>query len=262
MRRIKILSAILIGCTILSTANVEASELIVSNNSNITKNVESDIKFFETSPEIIELMKKRIENGEVASITNTTTFNESRITLSSGMAKVLSDAGFDHSAYLLDYSMWPLRKEPKEIYADSVMASHIWTYSPDFENVVRAFLNEAKSKGSYQYFKTTSMIFQMPTEGKLEILGNEKLKIRTDLFGALKKVKINLGVVKNKGAWTIDVIIEDTYDFSNEKYTGFVDLVNNIAYYEQELGKIKPYDIYIYAGRANMLRLPFGVSSW
>lgn len=48
MRRIKILSAILIGCTILSTANVEASELIVSNNSNITKNVESDIKFFET----------------------------------------------------------------------------------------------------------------------------------------------------------------------------------------------------------------------
>lgn len=108
-------------------------------------------------------MKKRIENGEVASITNTTTFNESRITLSSGMAKVLSIAGFDHSAYLLDYSMLPLREEPKEIYADSVMASHIWTYSPDFENVVRAFLNEAKSKGSYQYFKTTSMIFQMPT---------------------------------------------------------------------------------------------------
>lgn len=220
------------------------------------------VEFYDTSPEIIELMKKRIENGEVANPTNTTTFNESRITLSSGMAKALDAVGFKHSAYFLNYSMQPLREEPKEIYADSLMVSEIWTYSPDFENVVRAFLNEAKSKGVYEYFKTTSMIFQMPTEGKLEILNNDRLKIRTDLFGSLKTVKINLGVVKNKGAWTIDVIIEDRYDFKDEDYGKLVNIVNNIAHFEQELGKVKPYDIYVFAGRANLLRLPFGVTSW
>lgn len=182
--------------------------------------------------------------------------------MSSQMASVLDKAGFNHAAEFLNYSLLPMREEPKVYGSGSVISGDIWTYSTEFQTVIKQFLNRAKSLGSYEYFATTSMEFAMPSASKIDILTNTSLKKWTDLFGALKKVDVNLGLVKTNGAWDIIVQIQDVYDFANEQYNGLVDLVNNIAYYEQERGKVNPYKIIINASQARLYTLPFGVGNW
>lgn len=106
------------------------------------------------------------------------------------------------------------------------------------------------------------MNFAMPNASKVEILANTNLKKQTDLFGALHSVKINLGVVKTGVMWDVLILIEDTYDFKEEEYNGLVNVVNNIANYEQERGRVRPYKLFITADKPRLTTLPFGVPLW
>ena len=47
-------------------------------------------------------------------------------------ANLLRKADFTDSAFLLDYSVRPLREEPLELVENSSISQHIWSYSPEF----------------------------------------------------------------------------------------------------------------------------------
>lgn len=221
--------------------------------------MDNEYIFSDIPQETINEMKKSLEQ-------NTLTFQQLQaprsITGTSLMASAFNAAGFNHVAEALDYSMLSLRQEPKIYAPTSSLVNDMWLYSPDFSKAVTEFLFQARAAGSYEYFKSTTMNFTMPNASKASILANTQLKKQTDLFGTLHAVKINLGVVKNGVSWTVLVHINDTFDFKKENYNGLVNLVNNIANYEQELGKVKPYNIMIYGNRSNLVRLPFNVPSW
>lgn len=262
MRNIcKIISTIL-SATIISTLS---GSVVFASENNTRKNISIDQNYYEfkdVPQEIIDQMKKR-SNTDIA---NTQFATESMTTmatpaLSSGMAKVLNGVGLNHSARLLNYSMLSMREEPYIIYGSDTFISDMWTYSTDLKKVVTSFLNEAKSKKSYEYFKTTTMSFNVPAN-KSQFLVNTGIRKNLDFFGALHSVNIYLGVVKSGLTWDMLVMIQDRYDFKKEEYNGLVDVVNNIAHHEQELGKIRPYDLYIYADRSNLRGLPYSFPTW
>lgn len=250
-----ILSALFV--TSLRGSIVLADELSI--NSEVKSQYEQvDYDFKDTPQEVIDEMKKSLEISKLGG--EPYLLNER--SLSSMMATALDTAGFTHSANLLNYSMLSLREEPYRFSSTSILSSDIWTYSTDFKTVVMNFLNEAKSKKSYSYFKTTTMNFAMPNASKAQILADTGLKKRTDLFGALHAVTINLGIVKTGVQWDMLVMIEDIYDFKQEQYNGLVNIVNNIAYYDQERGNIKPYNILITANKPYLVAPPFNVGVW
>ncbi|MFQ9823290.1 MAG: hypothetical protein ACLRXI_08295 [Clostridia bacterium] len=259
------ISLLICGLILGSQTNAYAYQSQTQVEKNIT-NIEeqsNEIKFYDTPQETIDKMNKNFEESKKENnYLEENNYFQSRISFSSKMAKVLYEAGFTHSGEMLNYSMLKVREEPLEYYADSLMSVDIWTYSPEFRTVVTSFLQEARSKKSYSYYKTTSMTFKETGASKIDILNNRALKKRTDLFGSLHRVNINLGVVKNGVKWNILVLIEDKYDFGKEEYEGLVDLVNNIAYYEQELGEIIPYKVQIFADKPNLITLPFNVPIW
>lgn len=256
-RKIAILLSSLTMFSFLSIdTNVYATGNV--NEQKVSYNSEK-YEFHETPAETINKMKTNFKEN---TLNNNKKDSNSERALTSLMAKALDTLGFDNTASALDYSMLAMREEPRMYFSDSKMVNDIWSYSPDFRDAVTNFLWEARSKGAYEYFKTTSINFTLPSN-KVEILTNTALKRQTDLFGTLHAVKLNLGIVKSGiNHWDMLVLIEDRFDFEKEKYDTFVDLANNIAYYEQELGKVKPYDILIYGDRGNLSSPPFGVPAW
>lgn len=182
------------------------------------------------------------------------------------MATAFDVAGFNNVASFLNYSMLSMREEPRVELSGSSISADIWSYSPDFERVVKQFLLNARATGENDYFSTVNMNFTMPDASKAQILGSTQLKKQTDLFGTLHGVTLNLGISKvhklDGDIWHMQVIVRDRFDFKREDYNGLVNIVNNITYHKQELGKVKPYDIIIYASRSNLLRPPFGVQPW
>lgn len=257
----KLISMLTIAITTtLLSSNVYAINNTVNSQSLIGSNsIINEYEFIETRPEIIEEMKNNAKKYEFEKTAEIPFGSRS---LSSKMALAFDVAGFNHVAEALDYSMLKMREEPKLYEYTSSLSNDIWMYSPDFRNVMVNFLNEAKSKNSYEYFKTTSINFNKPNASTSDILFDKNLKKQTDLFGTLHAVTINLGVVKTGLTWQILVIIEDLYDFKKEDYQGMLQLVNNIAYHEQELGLVIPYRIQIFADRPNSKTLPFGVTPW
>lgn len=243
--------------TSLSGSVVFADE--VSINSEVRSEYgEVNYDFKDTPQEVIDEMKKNLEVSKLG----VESYSVNERSLSSMMAKALDTAGFNHSANLLNYSMLSLREEPYRFTRTSILSSDIWTYSPEFKKVVVSFLNEAKSKKSYSYFKTTTMNFEMPSASKVQILADTGLKKRTDLFGALHTVTINLGIVKNGIQWDMLVMMQDKYDFEEAQYNGLVNVVTNIAYHDQERGNIKPYNILITADKPYLTTPPFNVGAW
>lgn len=226
--------SIALNCTSLTASatqnNINENASINSANSEFTfKDVSSEMKLLleeqlesEKSPELSPVQAELVEASE--------NYIQPRIAFSSGMAKAFNAAGF--------------------------------YYSPDFRAALVSFLNEARANKATDYFKTTSFAFRMPSESKASILANTSLKKRTDLFGTLHYVQANFDVSKYNGKYSIAVILEDTYDFAKSNYNSLTNIVNDIAYYEQELGKIKPYKIRIFAGRGNLLTPPFNVPIW
>lgn len=214
----------------------------------------NDYIFVDTPEETINQMKMNIELSNLKSKTT-------RLSLTSLMAKAFDASGFNNVAEALDYSMLEYRPDRKIYGNDSLLVNDIWSYSPDFRDVMQAFLYEARRANSYEYFKSTSMNFNMP-DINLDILNDTQLRKQTDIFGTLHAVNINLGVIKENGKWHILVNVMDTFDFAKEDYNKLVNVVNNIAYYEQELGKVKPYYITIYGDRPNLYKLPFGMPTW
>lgn len=233
------------------------------NNEILIQEEQSNYNFEDTPEEIIDQMKSDLNlsklNGEFSPSSR---LGGVTIDYTSLMAISLYDMGFKNAGDLLNYSMLTLREEPYRFQSTSLLSGDIWTYSTDFRNVVTNFLNEARANKSYQYFKSTNMAFSMPNASKAQILGDTALKKRTDLFGALHGVTIHLGIVKQGIQWDMMVMIEDTYDFKKEQYDGLVSIVNNMAYNEQERGKIKPYKVLITANKPYLVSPPFNVPAW
>lgn len=232
-------------------------ETKIINISRDTKEKVINSNFRETPQEIVNKMKNDLLESK-----NSTINEEATRALSSLMAIALNKAGFNNSADLLNYSMLPLRDEPREFNSQSNISNDIWLYSPDFERVATNFLWTARANNSYEYFASTTMNFTMPNANKAQILANTQLKKQTDLFGALHAVNIHLGIVKTGLQWDMLILIEDTYDFKSEQYNSLVNIVNDIAHHDQELGNIKPYLFYITADRPYLNRPPFGVPAW
>ncbi|MDY6227157.1 MAG: hypothetical protein SPH93_05725 [Clostridium sp.] len=231
----------------ISFKNVSAAEI-----TNL-----STYEFSETPNEIIDMMKNSLGTDESfnKSVNSDSIVIEDR-SISSMMADALKVAGFEHSSSLLVHSIIPMREEPKIISSDSSLSNDIWTYSPDFRNVVTNFLYEARNNTKYEYFRTTTMKFNMPENGKWNFIKE------ADLFGALHEVKINLGVVKHGIQWDVLVMIQDRYDFADAQYDSLVGVVNNLAKFEQDRNRIVPYDLFITANKGNLITLPFNVPLW
>ncbi|WP_061997110.1 hypothetical protein [Clostridium sp. ATCC 25772] len=235
--------------TVEHNANFNNEEFQQSNNQDEVK-----YEFEELDEQTITKMKEdlKAENGRRA----IEEYSE-RLSFSSTMATLLNAAGFPHSAEALDYSMLSIREEPKIYGSGSSLSSDIWSYSIDFESAVRAFLYQARSSGSYEYFAKTSLSFSQPSVD----FSTPTMK-RMDLFGTLHSVDAYLGVVKEGGLWYLVIQLEDVYDFKHEQAYSFVNYVNNIVNYEQELGLVKPYKIIVYANKSGLFTLPFGVPNW
>lgn len=260
----------LLLCLIGVTSTLSFINPIISNAATITpnepiafeenvSNQETNLSFEETNPEIIDKMKANLELQLSNGRPNSSIKNEK--SWSSLIASALDAVGFKSAAHLLNYSMKPFRPEPLVIeWGYGTFVNDMWDYSPDFKNAVVSFLNSAR--GRKEYFKTTSIKFKKPNASNSAILGSKSLKRQTDLFGAFHEVRLNLGVVKSGSKWHVLALVEDRYDFKPEQYNGLVNLVNNIVHHEQELGKVKPYDVMVYADRPNLLTLPYGVKPW
>lgn len=250
---LSLINPIISNATTLKNIDTTNFEENISNQKN-------DLIFENTNPEIINTMKSNLELQLKNNQTNTNSNIETK-SWSSLIASGLDIAGFKSSAHLLNYSMKPLRPEPLIIeWGYGTFVSDMWNYSPDFENAVVRFLNNARGKN--EYFSTVNINFTMPNASKPTILANTALKRQTDLFGAFHGVRLNLGVVKDGSKWHVLALVEDRYDFEKAQYNGLVDLVNNIVNHEQELGKVKPYDVMVYADRPNLSTLPYGVRPW
>ncbi|WP_349393637.1 hypothetical protein [Clostridium perfringens] len=253
-----IISTILSSLFIISLGgNVVLADNLTNYNDILAQENQSQYNFEDTPYEIIDKMKNDLNSDKIKN-----GLNENSRALSSLMASALDSVGFNHSANLLNYSMLALREDPYRFQSTSSISNEIWTYSTDFRTVVTNFLNEARANKSYEYFKSTTMAFKMPNASKAQILSNTGLKKRTDFFGALHNVTIHLGIVKQGVQWDMLVMIEDTYDFKQEQYNGLVNIVNNIAYYDQERGKIKPYKVLITANKPRLIAPPFNVPIW
>lgn len=251
----KILSTLFLSTIFLTPMvhNASAAELSVPEDLNIKYEfVNTD----ETTVNkmIYNLHKSKKQNRDISL--------NSLPPLSSVVAKSLDVVGFNHSAYLLNYSMLPMRVEPLEIEGNQPLPNDIWQYSPEFKSAVTQFLLSARSANATEYFRTTTLNFEASPQSAPEVLANTALRKRTDIFGALHSVRLNLGVVKSGLNWHVLVLIEDRYDFVKQDWNGFTSIVNNIANNDQELGNIKPYDIFIYGDRYDLTRLPFGVPIW
>lgn len=74
---------------------------------------------------------------------------------------------------------------------------------------------------------------------------------RPDLFLALHKTDIYIDGNLSDGKGYLGITIQDKYNFEywhfelKKFYLLPIDIINNIGYYEQELGYISPYDFYI-----------------
>lgn len=261
MKKSILLGILVLGFALYTTGQaVFAVEYKSSEDTTTKSEYIGGYEFHKTPQETIAKMKSNLNSNKNSMKVNSITGQD--VPISSLIAKAFDVAGFNNTANLLNYSMLPLRVEPKEFDYTSNFSSDIWTYSPEFRNVVGAFLNGARSKGSYEYFSTTTMNFNMPSESKAQILSNINLKKRADLFGALHAVTINLGIVKTGFQWDMLVLIEDVYDFKLEQYNSLLNIVNNIAYYDQERGNVRPYNLYIYADRPYLSSPPLGVPAW
>lgn len=250
---------LLVCFSLLPTNNTYAAEKI--QKGSVVKQSEYD--FQDVNPEVVKKMKenfaKEKKEGKLSPKTQVMSLAYSDIT-----AQALAFAGFNDSAYLLQYSMLTSRVEPLEIEAFDSLPVKMWNYSPEFKNIITSFLYEARSNRSYEYFKETSISFNMPyAADKRDLLTRTDLRSRTDLFGSIHAAKIYLGVVKSGISWDIIVMLEDRYDFLESQHYGLADIVNNMAYYDQVAGKVRPYDLYIYADRVYSGGiLPFGVPTW
>lgn len=247
---IVILSIVMVAnmCTV---KNVHAQSITKQTENKST----SKVDFRKTEPSIIAKMKNHPTQNVSKSLYSSQSYSNTT-------ANLLSLAGFTDSAYLLNYSMLPLREEPLELYETSNISKHIWDYSPDFKSKVITIINQARSANSHEYFRTTSLNFNMPTESKLKILANQTLKRRTDLFGSLHGVTLNIGIVRSGLTWEVLIMIEDRYNFKLEEYNSLTNLVNNLAVYDQISGAIKPYNIIVWGNRNYKLALPFGCITW
>lgn len=249
-------------CTALLSNDVYADDKIVEEEVVVSvesTSKDSEYEFVETPQEIIDEMKKNLEGYQAE---EKISYLQNKASYTSGMARAFDITGFNHIADALDYSMLPMREEPRIFTRTSFLSQDIWKYSPDFEKVVVEFLMEARLNNSYEYFKTTNMEFQMPSDSEAKILADKALKKQTDIFAVFHGVTINLGVINDGFRWHVLVLIDDTFDFKYEEYKGMLGLVNNIAYYEQELGIVNPYKIMLNADNPNLIGLPFGVLEW
>lgn len=249
----------------INTINREETETNFSIKNKVT--------FTDLSPKEMEKMSANLEHLKNSDnkLSNNIAIQPQALSLSSGMANLLNTAGFKESGYLLDYSMKPLREEPLELYNQNDPAikftNDFWNNSPQFKNAVIQFLSEANAAHSYQYFKSTTISFDKPSASNVSILANSTLKAQTDLFGSLHLARLNLGVVKEGGIgqmgnWHVLVDVEDRYDFEQQAYDTFTGLVNNIAYYDQERGNIRPYDLYIDSSKTFFNSLPYYYPIW
>ena len=78
-----------------------------------------------------------------------------------------------------------------------------------------------------------------------------------DLFYSLHSVKISINGIKNNNKWDLNIILTDTYDFTeilsndrynkgkNQKYPNLGNALNDFAVISSQYGVIKPYDINI-----------------
>jgi hypothetical protein len=251
----KKLSSIVLALVMITSIGTVKSVHAQPIEKQTINNSSSKFNFRETEPSIIAKMKNHQTQNVSKSIYSTQAYSNTT-------ANLLSLAGLTDSAYLLNYSMLPLREEPLELVESSSLSTHIWGYSPDFMASIIGIINQARAAHSYEYYKTTTLAFNMPTENKATILANQSLKRRADLFGALHLVTLNVGIVKSGLTWQVMVLMEDTYNFAPSQYTGITSIVNNLALYDQINGKIKPYYLMIWGNRNYTASLPFGCSTW
>lgn len=213
----------------------------------------NDIIFTDISPERIEELKASINSEEPQTI------QSPRQVILSVMADQMEKAGCTYSGYLLRYSMLSLQEDPLFFSRNSNISSDIWLYSPDFRNIITAFIFEARNKNSYEYFKSTSFTFTAPSIKSTE---TTELAKRWDLYLALRNVNVELGLQKVGMTWNIIVNIRDLYDFAPDTSNTLIGLGVNFAYNQQEANKIHPFNLWISCSKPNQLSLPYGLPTW
>lgn len=68
-----------------------------------------------------------------------------------------------------------------------------------------------------------------------------------DLYYSLQHVKVVVHAVKQKGnIWKTEINVSDVYDFTEVRsWSSFAGIANNVGYYLQKCGELKPYKVNI-----------------